>query len=171
MGIISWLNSISDKLRNRKIENDYSDFKLVKTTMRHIKAIHAIEKECFSEPWSIYSLKNEINHPQSICLAAIGKNGSVYGHLTLHYVLDEGNINNIAVRPAARRHGIGRKLIEEAVSKSRAIGITSISLEVRTKNLAAISLYESLGFVTRGLRKNYYKKPIDDALIMWKNCD
>ena len=84
----------------------------------------------------------------------------------MRHILDEGHINNIAVAEQARRQGIGRGLIEALIYEANALGITSLTLEVRSKNHAAISLYEKLGFVTCGHRKNYYRNPIDDALVM-----
>ena len=144
----------------------HAGFKIIKTSTRHVKAIHALEKECFSDPWSLRSLKYEITHPQSVCLSAVNENKKILGHITMRQVLDEGHINNIAVAEHARRQGIGQRLLEAVISQAKVLGISTLILEVRSKNHAAISLYEKLGFVTCGNRKNYYHKPTDDALVM-----
>ena len=167
MGIRAFIKKWLAALAGKKIESG-AGVKIIKTTTRHVRAIHALEKECFSDPWSIEALKYEITNPQSVCLVAVNESKKILGHITMRHVLDEGHINNIAVTAAARRQGTGRRLLEAIISESAALGITSITLEVRSKNHAAISLYEKLGFVTCGCRKDYYRKPTDDALVMRK---
>lgn len=139
-----------------------------KTRICHVKSLYQIERECFNDPWSMDSLKHEVTHPNSICLVATDEAGKILGHVTMRKIIDEGYINNIAVRRAARRNGIGAKLIAELVLLSRQSGLNAMTLEVRSKNTAAISLYKKFGFFEQGLRKNYYANPEDDAIIMWK---
>ena len=167
MGIKVWIWQLFNRLfKSNPVEyNVLPGIKMIKTATRHAKAIHALEKECFSDPWSIQSLKYEITHPQSVCLVAMSDN-HILGHIMMLQVLDEGHIHNIAVAEQARRQGIGRALLEAVISEARALGIKSLTLEVRSQNNAAISLYKKLGFETRGLRKNYYHTPTDDALVM-----
>ena len=167
----AWLKHLFNHLLGRPyLTYKKDEIKVIRAKKRHAKALHAIEKECFSDPWSFQALKYEITHPQSVCLVAM-KSKNILGHVTMRHVIDEGHINNIAVAEHARRQGIGRLLLESLFSEVTALGITSLTLEVRSKNHPAISLYEKLGFVTCGNRKNYYHNPTDDALIMWKDCD
>ena len=169
MGFRAWLESFfcqAVRIPTHEL-GSISDYKIIKTTARHIKAIHALDKQCFSDPWSIKSLKYEITHPRSVCLVAISSN-VILGHIIMEQVLDEGHIFNIAVAEQARRQGIGRRLLDEVISKAKSLGIKTLTLEVRSQNQAAISLYENLGFKTCGRRKNYYHKPADDALVMKK---
>ena len=143
------------------------DINIIRTTARHAKAIHALDKECFSDPWSFSSLKHDINLKHSVCFVAVS--GSIIlGHIIMQQIIDEGHIHNIAVSKYVRRQGIGRGLLEAAISESGILGIKSLTLEVRSQNHTAISLYEKLGFKTCGRRKNYYRKPVDDALVMKK---
>ena len=176
MTIKSWLKHLINHLLGRpyfdnhiKYEQDTNTcFKIIRANKRHVKAIHELEKECFSDPWSIQSLKYEVTHPQSICLVAVN-NKRVLGYISMRHILDEGHINNIAVNVQARRQGIGQQLIETLISEAKIQGITSFTLEVRSKNHDAISLYEKLGFETCGQRKDYYHTPTDDALVMWRS--
>ena len=170
---------------NKNMNVSLENIVIKKTEKSHARAIHAIDKECFSDPWSMESIRYEITMPKSICFVAVNTEDiykpennwlvrmllrftgeRIVGHITMRHVLDEGHINNIAVTKRARRHGIGQKLIESAISESKKLGITKITLEVRSKNHPAISLYEKLGFKTCGLRKEYYRNPPDDAIVM-----
>ena len=178
MGFRDWLMGIFYRIAGRPYEVFHlasehgipADARIVRTTTRHAKAIHALERECFSDPWSIRSLKYEISHPHSVCLVAVNENRMILGHITMRQIFDEGHIYNVAVAENARRQGIGRKLIEAVIYEAGILGISSLTLEVRSKNHAAISLYEKLGFAACGHRKNYYRKPTDDALVMmWKS--
>ena len=141
---------------------------IIKTTLTHLDEIYALEKECFSEPWSVVSIANEINHPNAVCLTAVDESETVVGYASMRAVLDEGYINNIAVMPSFRKRGIGQMLLEELICESKTCGVLALSLEVRSKNQPAILLYQKLGFITCGVRKNFYKYPSDDAYIMWK---
>lgn len=133
-----------------------------------MESLYHIELECFPDPWSIEALRHEVTHPNSVCLVATDEEGCVLGHVTMRKIIDEGYINNIAVRRFARRNGIGAKLLKELVSISRKSGLSAMTLEVRSRNTAAITLYEKFGFLAQGHRKNFYKEPEDDAIIMWK---
>jgi ribosomal-protein-alanine N-acetyltransferase len=81
-------------------------------------------------------------------------------------VVDEVHINNVAVRTECRSKGFGRCLVEYALREGRNRGATRVLLEVRSGNVAARQLYESLGFTTIGLRRAYYREPVEDALVL-----
>ena len=91
--------------------------------------------------------------------------GNVLGYAGLHAVLDEGYIDNIAVHPDARRHGVASALLD-VFCRFGAVNLAFLTLEVRTSNTAAIALYKKFGFRQAGLRPGYYQKPREDALIM-----
>ena len=92
----------------------------------------------------------------------------VVGYAGLYQVLDEGDITNIAVLPSARKKGIGTALTHALIEAGEQRAIHAFTLEVRVGNAAAIHIYEKLGFVTAGVRKGFYEKPKEDALIMWR---
>ena len=91
---------------------------------------------------------------------------TLVGYIGVQTVLDEGYINNVAVRPEYRRRGIAAALISLLAERAQAIGLAFMTLEVRESNVPAIALYEKLGFTTVGKRKNYYEKPREDAILM-----
>lgn len=138
-----------------------------KMTADHIKAAADIEKKCFVHPWSEQSLESEMNGENSIFL--IASEGEVpIGYVGLSVVLDEGYMGNLAVVEDYRRKGVGRALMKELIDKSKEQNLAFITLEVRPSNTPAVKLYESLGFKEAGRRKNYYKEPTEDALLLTK---
>ena len=133
----------------------------------HLEQIAELEKQCFSDPWSIRSITSELNNPLSLWIVA-EDNGTVAGYVGSQSVLGEADMMNLAVSPAFRRQGIGRKLVQELVARLKDKGVHILVLEVRTSNAPAISLYEQLGFTQVGRRPNYYVHPKEDALILRK---
>lgn len=138
---------------------------LVKLTEAHIPQMVELEKICFSLPWTADMIRSELNNPSCLYLAAVDGD-TLVGYIGVQTVLDEGYINNVAVRPEYRRKGIAAALISLLINEARAIGLAFMTLEVRESNAPAIALYEKLGFTTVGRRKNYYEKPREDAILM-----
>ena len=134
----------------------------------HIDAIEAMEKRCFSVPWTRDMLIKQLPDDMHIFLAAVDDNGEAVGYVGLMYVLDEGYISNVAVSPEMRRQGIGNMLIEELILRARAKKLSFVTLEVRETNLAAQRLYGKHGFTEVGRRRNYYVRPTEDAILMTK---
>lgn len=130
------------------------------------KEIFAIEMECFSVPWSLDSIETELlNEDKKLYYVVEDANG-VVGYAGAWLVYDEGQITNIAMRPSARRQGFGAKLTSALIEECFKRGMHEIFLEVRISNLSALSLYRQLGFTVKGMRKNYYSEPKEDAYIM-----
>ena len=133
----------------------------------HVSQVAALEKLCFSDPWSENSVASELNNPLSLWLVALDGD-CVAGYVGSQSVMGESDMMNIAVHPDYRRQGLGEKLVEELVTALQAAGNTCLTLEVRVSNAPAVSLYEKTGFSRIGLRKNYYRNPKEDALILRK---
>lgn len=131
----------------------------------HVSQIAELEKACFSDPWSASSIASELENPLSMWLVAV-ENGRVLGYVGSQAVLGEADMMNLAVCPAERRRGIAQALAEALCAALLEQGNHSLSLEVRVSNMPARSLYEKLGFVQVGCRKNYYRCPKEDALIL-----
>ena len=144
--------------------------KIIPMNESHVAQVAALEKQCFSDPWSENSVASELENPLSLWLIA-EEDGAVCGYVGSQTVLDETDMMNIAVHPDCRRKGIAAALITELVSRLKARGSRVLRLEVRESNFSAIALYEALGFTQLGLRKNYYRNPKENALILGKEWD
>ena len=140
-------------------------YQIVPMTAEHIPQIAALEKRCFSDPWSENALREELFNDMASFLAAVTEDGTVAGYAGLHCVLDEGYIDNIAVAPEFRRQGVAGELLGVFLRFGRA-NLSFLTLEVRSSNAPAIALYEKHGFRPVGRRKNYYKNPREDAILM-----
>lgn len=141
------------------------EIQIVPMGENHIKNLWELEVMCFSVPWSIYSLKAILLDERSIFLVAMIED-TVAGYAGIHWVLDEANLDNMAVHPKYQGTGIGRKLLDALIIQCKKLKISTLMLEVRTSNNPAIHLYKSVGFVQVGLRKDYYTNPTEDAFLM-----
>ena len=136
-------------------------------TSEHVAQVAALEKACFSMPWSENSITAELSNPLSLWVVAVDGN-TVAGYVGSQAVMGEADMMNLAVLPSYRRQGVGRYLVSELVAKLTDREVYSLTLEVRASNEAAVKLYDSLGFVQVGRRPNYYVAPKEDALILRK---
>ena len=127
--------------------------------------IQAIEQQSFSVPWTEAMLRMQLSPDSHVFLIAETAEG-VVGYVGMLYVLDEGYISNVAVRPDMRRRGAADALLEALEERARALRLSFLTLEVRAGNAPAIALYEKRGYRLVGRRKNYYEKPAEDALLM-----
>lgn len=143
------------------------DYVITDAAERQLDAIEAIERECFSTPWTREQLATQLSGERHVFLAAeLG--GQVAGYVGMMHVLDEGYISNVAVGGEFRRRGIGDALIEALLSRCESLGLVFVTLEVRRSNAPARALYEKHGFVAVGERRNYYEQPREDAVLMTK---
>ena len=133
----------------------------------HLDELVKLEKICFSQPWSYQSLEEELSNDTAYFFTALDGE-KVIGYIGLYIVCESCFVSNIAVFPEYRRKGVATALIERACECAKEHGTDFISLEVRPSNVSALALYEKLGFEEMGLRKNYYRNPTEDALIMTK---
>lgn len=139
--------------------------KIEQMTAEHLDGVEALEKSCFSHPWSRQSLETELENEQSLFYAAV-EDGQVIGYVGMSFVLDEGYIYNVAVDEKYRKRGIGSALIRMLVTHCKKEGFAFLTLEVRESNTAARSLYQHFGFIKVGERKNYYSDPTENAVLM-----
>lgn len=138
---------------------------IVDAVPEQIDGIAAIEAECFSDPWSRETIAGQLSGPNHVFLTAVDEN-AVVGYVGLMYVLDEGYISNVAVTQSYRRRSIADRLIAELVDRAKLLGLSFLTLEVRLSNAPAKALYAKHGFLPVGIRKNYYVKPKEDAVLM-----
>ena len=139
-------------------------------TADHVSQVAELEKICFSDPWSENSITYELTNPLSLWLVAV-EGDKVAGYVGSQSVMGESDMMNVAVHPDFRRQGVAEKLVLELVAALAKNDNHCLTLEVRASNVSAISLYEKLGFAQIGLRKNYYRNPKEDALILRKEWD
>lgn len=124
-----------------------------------------IERASFSKPWTYLDFADSLNAPNIYMVATVDE--EVAGYCGLWGVAGEGQINNVAVADEFRNQGIAYAMLISLIEVGKLQGLAEYTLEVRISNLPAISVYRKLGFVEEGIRKNYYEKPAEDALIMW----
>ena len=136
-------------------------------TADHVSQVAELEKICFSDPWSEKSIASELTNPLSFWLVAV-EGDKVAGYVGSQSVMGESDMMNVAVHPDFRRKGVAELLVRELVAALAKKDNHCLTLEVRASNVSAISLYEKLGFAQIGLRKNYYRNPKEDALILRK---
>lgn len=135
---------------------------------RDISTVEQIEKSIFSLPWSVKSFADAANTPENVYLVC-ECTGEIAGYCGMWTVLGEGNITNIAVSPSYRRSGVAEALLKELERRARLKDVTIFFLEVRQSNEAAKRLYEKLGYSPIGVRKRFYEKPVEDAIVMSKS--
>lgn len=136
----------------------------------HIPLVATLEASIFSEPTSERSLASMFLGDRSFCAICL-ENEKLASYCTVFCVLDEAQIINVATDPSYLRRGFARATLEFVFAECKKRSIMSISLEVRESNTPAISLYEALGFEIAGKRKDFYKNPRENALVMIKNLD
>ena len=133
-------------------------------TEERISDIAAIERECFSEPWSEKALAEELDVPSAVFLAAV-VGGKTAGYMGVHHLGDCAYVCNVAVSPEFRRRSVASALIGAQITRARQAGMHEISLEVRSSNAPARALYEKFGFQRLGTRPNFYSQATENAEI------
>lgn len=139
--------------------------KIDRMTENQLDAVAQLEQQCFSHPWSLKSLEEELNNETSLFFTAT-ENDAVVGYIGMSVVVDEGYIFNVAVDKEYRKQGIGSALVETLVTYAKKNNLCFLTLEVRKSNENARSLYEKFGFIKVGERKNYYSAPTENAVLM-----
>ena len=144
----------------------FGNISVIPIEQRHIKEIARLEELCFSEPWSEEGILEAYRLGTKFFAAEADK--KLIGYIGIKAVIDEGYITNIAVFPEFRRRGVAKALLNKVFEFAKEKGLSFVSLEVRPSNTEAVSLYEKTGFREEGRRKNFYRLPLEDALIMTK---
>lgn len=140
---------------------------IVAMSIEDVKKVYELECRCFSIPWTKKAFEEELLKNKMAYYWVIKEEKQILGYGGYWIILDEAHITNIAVDPQRRKRGWGKALVFKMISEMEKEGVSSATLEVRKSNIAAQKLYESMGFSTAGLRKNYYNHPKEDGLIMW----
>jgi [ribosomal protein S18]-alanine N-acetyltransferase len=134
-------------------------------TQKDLEAVVRIERLSYSVPWSNATFRGLLFRADTDLLCAeIG--GTLVGYAVCWFVLDQGELGNVAVDPVFRRRGIAARLVEATLERARKRRAKEVFLEVRRSNDVAQRLYKRLGFREVGVRRNYYSLPAEDALVM-----
>ncbi len=136
---------------------------------RHLRSVMRIERQAHPKPWSVGVFASELGQGDSRHYVVLKAGGKIVGYGGLMFVADEAHVTNIAIAPTERRHGLGTLLLGELAMEGTRRHCVAMTLEVRMSNMAAQNLYRKFGFVSAGVRRNYYPETGEDALIMWLN--
>jgi ribosomal-protein-alanine N-acetyltransferase len=142
-------------------------------TEQDLDAVLEVEASSFANPWTREMYLREMDNPRVSYIHILRIHGgtgegTVVGFCSFWLVFDELHINNLAIRPEYRGHGMGTALLEHAMALAAGLGARRATLEVRRSNDAARRIYERLGFELAGVRRDYYTNPTEDALILWR---
>lgn len=137
-------------------------------TAADIQRVSEIEQDAFTDPWSRSAFERFVVEKDERVLFDVAclADGRVVGYLVAWFIMDEGEIANLAVARGERARGIGTLLLMQAITEARAREVGTIYLEVRDSNSAARALYASHGFEEIGRRRRYYRRPVEDALVL-----
>jgi ribosomal-protein-alanine N-acetyltransferase len=133
-----------------------------------VPAIHAIEQGVFSDPWSTQDFRDCVTSDALFLVADVG--GEIGGYVVALDAVDEGEILNLAVAPSGRRNGLGRALVEAMLRLLEERDVRHVYLEVRESNAPARTLYTAEGFREVGRRKQYYRRPVEDAIVLRRDA-
>lgn len=152
----------------RAASNEAASVSVRAATLADMQRVSEIEGDAFSDPWSRAAFERLVaeRDPRVLFDVAFSEDGRVVGYVVAWFVIDEGEIANIAVEREARSRGIGTLLLRTVIAEARARKVDTIYLEVRDSNAAARALYASHGFEEIGRRRRYYRRPVEDALVL-----
>lgn len=142
--------------------------KLRRMALEDIDEVSHMEELIFTMPWSSNSFYDAVKNRNMLFVVSEHEQ-HILGYCGMQFVLDEGEITNVAVEPSYQKQGIGEKMLTYLLAEAKKMEVTKIVLEVRVSNFHAIHLYEKLGFQKDGIRKDLYEKPLEDGYIMTLN--
>ena len=146
-------------------------FTIRKMTLQDVEQVHELEKMAFSMPWSRQDFVDAVENKDALYLVVEEEAcpGNIIACCGMRSIVGEGDISNVVVHPDKRQQKIAYRMLAELLQRGKEeYGVEAYTLEVRKSNAAAVRLYTKLGFTEEGIRKNFYEKPVEDALIMWK---
>lgn len=133
---------------------------------RHLRAVLQIEERTSTTPWSLGLFLAECRREERLYLVALD-GATVVGYAGMLFVAGEGHVTTIAVDPDRHGERIGTRLLLGLMRGAIERDTGAITLEVRAGNDAALALYRRFGFAPAGVRKDYYSRPVEDALVLW----
>lgn len=153
----------------RPIPADLTGYVLTSATAADVPEVVALEAECYPDPWPVTAFAAlPANERVFFQVARADERGGsrLLGYVIGWFVMDEGELANLAVTPEARGRGIGRAMLQSLIDDATRRGVGDLYLEVRESNAAARGLYLAFGFEEIGRRRGYYRRPVEDALVL-----
>jgi len=143
-----------------------ASFQIRPASRADLERLLLLERQSFSDPWTPAQMIDTLIQPTTLGLILAPVAGEIIGYLLSRVVADEAEILTLAVRSSERRRGLGRELLQAGLAAMMQRGVRSVWLEVRESNAGARSLYAQAGFVAVGVRRGYYRRPVEDALVL-----
>lgn len=143
--------------------------RILPLTMDRIDEVLEIERLSFSDPWSREMFRSELEVGGGTYARMAVRAGKLVGYLLAVLIEGEAHLGNLAVHPSERRTGVGQRLLDDLLDTARAGGVTRITLEVRRSNENARKFYFRNDFIDVAMRKNYYRNPHEDAIVMLRS--
>jgi len=141
---------------------------LARAGAEDVPALIELERQSFSHPWTVRHFREALADERTDVRVLRGAATPVLGYCVLQTVVDEAHIHDLAVREGLRRQGLARWLLGVALGRAARLGARRAFLEVRQSNWPAVHLYRSLGFEVVSVRRDYYERPTEDALVLRK---
>ncbi len=142
---------------------------IVRFATAHLDEAVAIERRSFSDPWTKGMFRTEIQLLDTSYARAAVVGGRLAGYMLAVMIPDEAHLGNLAVHPDARHQGIAQKLLDNLFAECRRTGVRRVTLEVRESNEIARKFYYKNEFIDIAIRKNYYRNPVEDAIVMLRS--
>jgi len=134
----------------------------------HLDQILRIERASFTDPWTRGMFESELDIEARGYARGAMRHASLVGYLFAILIPDEAHIGNLAVDPEDRRHGVAQELLDQLVRDAVEAGVKRVTLEVRASNHTARNFYYKNNFIDIAMRKNYYRSPVEDAIVMFR---
>ena len=141
---------------------------IVPLSREHLDQILSIERASFTDPWTRGMFESELDVEARGYARGAVRRRNLVGYIFAVIIPDEAHVGNLAVAPADRRHGAAQELLDQLVKDARAAGVKRVTLEVRATNHAARKFYYKNHFIDIAIRKNYYRSPVEDAIVMYR---
>jgi len=154
------------RLRSNGRRTTADHFRIRPAKLTDVSAVQAIEQEVFADPWSTQDFRDCVASDALFLVAEGAGTSTIAGYVVALDAVDEGEILNLAVAPSGRRSGLGRALVQQMLEVLAGRGVQQVFLEVRESNAPARALYTAQGFKEVGRRKQYYRRPVEDAIVL-----
>ena len=145
------------------------EVRVIPFTLAHLDDAAAIERLSFTDPWTRGMFRSELQFPDTSYARAAVTDGRLVGYMLAVMIPDEAHLGNLAVHPDGRRQGVAQRLLDDLLAECHRIGVRRVTLEVRESNENARKFYNKNEFIDIAIRKNYYRNPMEDAIVMLRS--